>query len=99
MCTWEHPVTLTFKCGHTAKDIPKSRLIWCPAAAERGSECSDQKTSSKGSSRSRAARFDCPDCVKKRNHGGGGGKDDSGDGGGAGTVSPLTGSKPGVKVY
>ena len=87
MCIQEDPVELRWKCGHTAKDIPQSRVIWCPDADARGRPCDTPNRSSKASSRGQATRYDCPACRINKKGGGQSGKDDTEGGAGAGSLA------------
>ena len=97
MCIQEDPVELRWKCGHTAKDIPRSRVVWCADADIRGSPCDSPERSSKASSRGQATRYECPACRGKKKVGGLNDKDRSS--GGAGAGSSVTKQMPATEAH
>lgn len=97
MCIQEDPVALRFKCGHTANDIPQSRIVWCKPAIARGSLCDKPGGSTKASSRGYAARNECGACREIKKGGDQNGDDNSG--GEAGADSSATKHFSETKVH
>ena len=59
----------TYRCGHTGGDIPKARTHYCDSARERGRECANKTSASKGKSRGYFNKNLCWNCRTKTDGG------------------------------